>query len=703
MVVVAERYSSQIKRIKYNVEKSYLYFKSNYDRFNRFRDFVFNTSLDGESIALLKTLKKPQIEFNILEAYISRLRGEFSKQEPSILVMAGDEGKVQPEVIDIAQGHIKYVLDDANKDGFEYQVYTDVLSGGFSVGKVYTKYSRPKAMDQVIAIERVYDPVLCGFDPLARLPHKGDGNYCFELFPMLKEDFEHMHPEIDTSQLKFNREIEGFNWSYKNAKDDILLLADYYEKKKRRLKLLLIAGNQVMTQDEYNKLLEDWQDSGRIEVPPAIVKERWTEIDMIVRFQFIEDRVIEYEETDFTMLPLIFFDGNSIIIRHNKDHSVEQMCRPYVYNAIGMQKLKNFAGQTLGNELENMIQHKFVVAKESLPLEEEYLQPYRDVQQADVLIYNYNNELQPDKPLPAPQPIQRIPIPPEVHNTFLSADQMTQTILGNFDMDLGKLNKQQVSGIAMIESVTQSNSAAMPYVVGYMQGLSRIAEIVLDLIPKYFATPRTMPIVKADGKRDYVKINQRDGVDMKYEQNALNVRVEAGVNFSVQKSRAMAQVVALMQASPLFAQFVNTEGLDILLDNVEIKGIDQIKEKATEWMKQMKQMQQQQQQQASQMPNPAMMKMQIEQGKLQQASQKMSIDAQMQQMESQLKAFETRMKAQEAQIHAQVQVKKANTELESHRIDAHLKIKDQEHRHLKEAIELHHNINQEKTNENKET
>jgi len=38
----------------------------------------------------------------------------------------------------------------------------------------------------------------------------------------------------------------------------------------------------------------------------------------------------------------------------------------------GYPKLKNFAGQTLGNELENMIQHKFIVAKESLPQEEEY-------------------------------------------------------------------------------------------------------------------------------------------------------------------------------------------------------------------------------------------------------------------------------------------------------------------------------------------
>ena len=685
MVQIAARYTEQLGRIKKNVEKAYLYFKPNYQRFNEFRKFTFETALNSETTAVLKTLKKPEIEFNIIESYVSRLRGEFSKQEPSYIIMAGDEDPVDTQIIDIVQGHIKHIVEEGNKQGTEYNVYTDTLSGGFSVVKVWTEYANEMSFNQNIRIGRVYDPVLCGFDPLARESHKGDGHFCFELFPMEKSDFQHKYPDVDIEKLKFVRSMEGFNWSYKNEMDEIVLICDYYERKISKVKIYKLADNRSMSKEEYDNMIAKWD---QIVQPPAVTEERYTDKNTIVRYRVIEDQVLEYKETDFRYLPLVFIDGNSIISRNPNDQSVQQLCRPYVYNAQGIQKLKNFAGQTLANELENMIQHKFMVAKESIPTEEDYLQAYRDVQQADVLVYNYMNELAPDKPLPPPQVVQRVNIPQEVINTFVGADNMTQNILGSFDMDIAKMNNSQTSGIALIEGATLNNSAAMPYIVGFLQGWNRIAEIIIDLIPKYFKTPRTMPIIKADGKRDYVKTNQPQGIEIKYGENALNVRVEAGVNFSVQKSKALNQIIALMQVSPLFGQFINTEGLDILLDNIEIKGIEEIKEKADNWMQQMKKMQAQQQNQ----PNPEMMKAQIEQAKLQQKSaetqSKFALD-----MEK-LKADQFKVMADLKQSNDSnmIQALKSQTERFSKEVDLALKHLDQHHRHGKETIELHHMI-----------
>jgi hypothetical protein len=669
MADVAKRYQDELPRIKKNVEKAYAYFKPNYVRYQKFREFVFNTALDPATISLLKTLKKPQIEFNILEAYISRLRGEFAKQEPSIEVMAGDEQPVDTEVINVVQGHLRHIFCEANKDSCEYQVYTDTLSGGFSVMKVWTEYAHEMSFNQVIKMGRAYDPTLCGFDPLARAPHKGDGNFCFEIFPMLKEDFEREYPNISISDISFAREISGFNWSYVNNDLEIVLLCDYYERKHKRTKIVQLADQRVMTMDEYDKFLAEWELSGRIEQPPAIIgKPRMTDVETIERYRFMQNRVLEHVITSFKQLPLIFIDGNSVLIRNGDDNSVLQMCRPYVYHAEGIQKLKNFAGQTLGNELENMIQHKFKVAKESLPLEEDYLAAYRDIQQADILVYNYNNELNPAQPLPIPQEVQRIPIPPEVTNTFMGADALTQTILGNFDMDLGKMPQQQVSGVAVIESVTQSNSAAMPYIVGFLQGLNRVAEIIVDLLPKYFITPRTIPVVKLDGTRDYIKINQPGGVKLNYGNNALNVKIEAGVNFHVQKTKAMAQIIALMQASPLFAQFMNTEGLAVLLDNVEIKGIEQIKELAAAWQEKMRQMQEQQMQQR----NPLEQQVEVEKAKIEQKAEQSKIDLE-------VKAAELAIEKQKADTERMVAISNMGLELDKLTVE-HAKTQAQETR-----------------------
>ena len=678
---VAQHYKDQLSRIKGNIEKAYTYFKPNYQRFNTFRKLVFDTALDSQEIALLKTLKKPQIEFNILEAYVSRLRGEFSKQEPNFEIMAGDEEPIDIQIINVVHGHLKHIIDESNKDGMEYNVYTDTLSGGFSVVKVWTEYASDMSFNQVIRVGRVYDPVLCGFDPIARQTHKGDGHFCFELFPMLKEDFQRDYPHIDVDKLSYVRAIEGFNWSYKNEHDEILLVGDYYEKKIKKVKIVKLANNKAMTIDDYKQRLAKWEEMGLIEQPPQIIDERTTEIERIVRYRIIENEVLEYKNTDYKFLPLVFFDGNSILIREPNDHSITQMTRPYVYQARGIQRLKNFAGQTLANELENMIQHKFMVAKEALPTEEEYLQAYRDVQQADVVVYNHVNELQPDQPLPPPQVIPRVNIPQEVINTFIGADNLTQNILGTFDMDISKLNNSQTSGIAIVESATQNNSAAMPYIVGYLTGMNRIAELVLDLIPKYVKTPRTIPIVERDGKRSYVPVNQKQGISLQYGESALNVRVEAGVNFTMQKSKALTQIIALMQASPLFAEFMNTEGLSILLDNIEIKGIDQIKEMAKQWMVQMQEMRKQQMEQQKNQPNPVQMKMQMEQAKMQAKSQadqgKLQIDM------AKLKQDQMKMMSDMKQSHDSnmIQALKAQTEKFAKMVDLKMKTMDMHHKH----------------------
>jgi hypothetical protein len=75
------------------VRNGHDYFKENYDRYNEFIRFVFESNLTGDEITLLQSINRPQLEFNILESRISRLLGEFSKQEPDIYVTADDETK----------------------------------------------------------------------------------------------------------------------------------------------------------------------------------------------------------------------------------------------------------------------------------------------------------------------------------------------------------------------------------------------------------------------------------------------------------------------------------------------------------------------------------------------------------------------------------------------------------------------------------
>lgn len=626
MAHIAEKHLNRLKDIKATIEQSYQYFKDNNDRYHEFIKFVFQSSMTQDDLETLEKLGKPQIEFNILESFVSRLRGEFAKQQPSLTVRANDGipvSQLTPEftkTIDVIEAYLRAIFFDANNDKLEYQVYSDLLAGGFSVLEVYTDYVHENSFEQNIYVDRVFDPTLTGFDPLARTSHKGDGKYCFQLYPMTKKAFEAKYGSKLTDNMSFSKNVSGFGFSYRSESEEIVLVCDYYEKKYKEEKILLLTNGQTVTEKEYEKIQQRWIDEVILDPIPEIVKERKTTKESIVRYRLCESEVLDYTETNYKHLPLVFVDGNSVII--NDGQQQYQMTRPYVYHAKGVQRLKNFAGQSLANELENIVQHKFMVAIESIP--EKYKEAYQNVQKQNTLIYHhFLDETAPEITLPPPQPVARQPIPPEITNTFRLSDDMTQVILGSYDVAQGT-NRGDLSGAAIAMGAIQSNNASVPYIVGYIKGLNRVAQIIVDLIPKYYRTPRTLPVLLPSGKRSYEVINKAGSIYMNYDPNSLQVKVQTGVNFAIQKELAMKTITGLMQSSQGFAEFINQEGLSMLLDNIDIRGIDELKSKAEKWEQNKRQEQQSMQQMQQQMQQ---MQMQLSQMSAQAKVQKTQAEA----------------------------------------------------------------------------
>jgi predicted GNAT family acetyltransferase len=179
------------------------------------------------------------------------------------------------------------------------------------------------------------------------------------------------------------------------------------------------------------------------------------------------------------------------------------------------------------------------------------------------------------------------------------SDNLIQGILGSYDAALG-IQNNELSGVAIMQGAMHSNAAAMPYTVGFMKGWNRVCQQLLDLIPKYYLTPRSIPIVEPDGTRSYQTINKAGSPFMNYDSMSLDVKVEAGVNFAVQKQISLETIIQLMQTSESFANFINTKGLGILLDNIDIRGIEGLRQAAGQYMQEVAQKQAEAEQMAQQ-------------------------------------------------------------------------------------------------------
>jgi len=471
----------------------------------------------------------------------------------------------------------------------------------------------------------------------------------------------------------------------------------------------------VMSMRDYEKLKEYWQKEQFIEQLPVIVGQpRWTELERIVRYRLVEQEVLEYEETDYSYLPYVFIDGNSVMLTQGTDNVVYQMTRPYVYHAKGIQDLKNFAAQTLANCLENQIQHKFIVMKEAIPQEMDYLQALNDIQRANTIVVNAYSENNPDKPINTPiREVVNQPAPPEVMGTFQMTDPATQVVLGSFASNLGR-NDNDLSGKAVIESSSVGNAAAMPYVVGYLQGLTQIGNIIIDLMPKYLLGKRKIGVVSKAGEKDYREINTDYTNKLDYEEQALSVNIEAGVNFQVQKNQAVEQIIALMHSNESLQAFFNDEdgGLPILVKNLTVYGADELPEAVERWSvkKQQLQQQQMQMQQQEMMQSPQMIRAQAELKKIEADNEQRSFDNQIEiarmSIDKELadaKILESEAKVSQAQIDSAVRLEESQTSLEVHALESATKlaeIQSRSHNDKLAHIKLAHEISQSKGSNN---
>lgn len=708
MAQIKQDAKDQLPRIKKNVESAYNYFKENYTRFREFKKYVFRETINEQQRSMLQQLNRPVIEFNLGAGSVNRLLGEFADHEPGIEVSPAEGVPVGQDVLDVVEGSIRHTLYEANKHSFSNRIYKDMLGGGFAVAKVWTDYSSPMSFNQQIYWSHVFDSTMVGFDPLARDPHKGDGQFSFEIFPMLEDEFKRNYPNVEIKSVSYIRDIESFNWSYKDTSNQkIILVADYYEKKYKKVQIVRLADGKVMTVKRYKEMKQYWEEQQFIEQIPVVVgKPRWTTLEIIVNYKLIEDQILSYEETDYTFLPHVFFDGNSEILTQGTSNCTYQFCKPYYFHAKGAQDLMNFSGMAIANNIENMSMSKFIVKKEAIPQEQDYIEAITDPQRANTIVVNAYSENNPDKPIPEPiREVVNVPLPPDVGQTFNGAVGLVQAILGS--MASNPVNGQSfISGKAIVESLSADNASAMPYVTGYLAGLGQMATIHVDLLPKYIVGKRTIPIVQKNGDKIYQDVNVEGKPSLNYEERAIKVNVEAGVNFQVQKNQALQQIIALMQASEGFSGFMNSEeGLKILTKNLTIYGADELQEAVPKFIEQQQQQQQQamQAQQQAMQQDPRMIKAQADVQKVQLEAQEMQLKEAQQQFDNQIqiaklanekilvdsKVLEAEAKVSQAQIDSAVALEKAQTSLETHALDSATKLAEIHSREHDKAIKSH--------------
>jgi hypothetical protein len=649
---IKKKYLDEIPRIKKSVEDAQNYFKDNNRRFHQSREFLYKSTLTEDDRANLKAQGKPEVEVNIIEPMVSRQCGEWSKQTPDMTVRSKND-EINPEQPKIVEGYLRCILSDSDAQEIQIEIHKEIMSGGFSVLEVVTEYESDTSLNQVIRLQKPFDSTLCGFDPMARKPSKHDGNFCYKLTPMLQSQAKEEFPNVNFEQVKsesiFMTESDDFRWMYTDNQRDIVLIADYFEKKYENVKFVMYEDPQVPDKvktvpiEKYEAMIQEWKSFG---LPPQVLQERTRKVPKIYRYRFIGDQIIEEPiKTNFRFLPLVFFDGNSAVLKG------KQRTRSYIHNTFDAQRIKNLAASSFVNDMENMRQSDIFVAKKALPTEPEFKLSWLNPQKATApFVYNSGEGI------PEPRVERRGDINAQTMQIYQMFDTSVQTVLGNYDPQIG-INEKDLSGVAIEEGATQSNGAAMPYVVNYMSSWNHTARIIADLLPKYCNTLTTLPVMLPNGQKTYIRINDAEIPESKltYDSDDLEVVIKAGVNFEIQRNRAFETIIKLMTVSEAFRAMMEQQGLPILIDNIDIRGKDQLKQMAERFLAMNMQKTQNQ-------PNLAEQDMQLKAQKVMNESKKIDQDGYFKNKDLELKKMDTAIHAMDLERTALIESAKVRNE-----------------------------------------
>jgi hypothetical protein len=254
-----------------------------------------------------------------------------------------------------------------------------------------------------------------------------------------------------------------------------------------------------------------------------------------------------------------------------------------------------------------------------------------------------------------------------------------KAIMGLFDASLGA-KSNETSGRAILARQREGDVSSFHFIDNLSRSIRHAGRVIIDLIPHVYSTQRMIRIMGVDGEPQNVPVNQpvmmrpqqpgqpqmppqplpqgvqvgTDGMPMDPQLRAMarvfdltvgkyDVTVETGPSFTTQREEAASQMMELLRVYPQAAPVIG----DILAENLDWPGADEIADRLKQLQQHMLGQQQQQGQQPPGIDPKLMQELQTLQTELMTTKQQLAAlqaDQSTENDTNQIKAFDAQTK-----------------------------------------------------------
>ncbi|MBL4707290.1 MAG: hypothetical protein JKY48_02465 [Flavobacteriales bacterium] len=711
-----------------NINKAYELEKDNNREYRTSKRAVSYNSLLPEDIQNLEAQGLSTFTVNFLQPLINQQLKTLHDAAPTNYIDTNTSAPEDKFKAELLTKKLKTVNYENHYADVIYQASENSFVAGKAVIKIKTDYKYKDSFKQYIFYENVEDATTVFFDPYCQKKNKEDAEYVCEIKFITKDRARKLYPIAMSGNGDNKVGLELFSAMEhrdERLQESLVSVVDYYYKKEGNKykiyqlendaqnptqeqkpyigKPVVIKQEQIDLFFEYHTQVADntlkfkvdrsyreMDESvkqillDRVQMGTEIttgkyspdgqkiVSERTQTDTSIKRCRFVNNSLVEKEKPiNFDGLPFVYIPGNDQYI------DGKNKILPYAKNAMDAQRIANLILNLFCSEAFNNRTGTYMTPNGSV--DKETLNAMKKPYEKNVIVYNqYSPEFKDSmngQPLPLNPPtyMQAPPLPTDYVGVVASMYETATKILGSNMMSLD----QATSGEHLYKLSEYVSAAIEPYVQNLLQSLTQLGRLILGGLRR-IETNEMITLKRGGEEKQHM-------LDYNFPAHHFNVRVERGVSYKLQQDATVERLIKLAQASPPFAQWLYSQGMPMLMQNMQFNNKADIIGEYETFM--------QEQAQQSQKPNPEAQALQVtSQARMMDAQAKM-MDANTKQQQGQLNAHKMQQEMQMAELDGVIKLRSQNLkeeemESQNHRTAATI-WKDIHNSHVKEDELVH--------------
>jgi hypothetical protein len=507
---------------------------------------------------------RPALTINHTNTYCARLENTLRQQRPRIKCHpVGDGANVDTAAV--VNGLIRHI-EDRSKASVAYDTgVASALNIGWGYWRIVSEYLDPMSFDQELIIKAIRNPFVVYMDPAAVMPDGRDQGWCIISETMKRAEYKRRYPKA-----------ENVEWRYTDAPGD--MVTDWESKEEVRLaeyyRIHEVRDTLVKCSDGSVKLRSELANPAIImAVGLTIVAERPTTRCVVQWFRLNGRTIVDRRTLPGYHIPVIRCEGNVLDVngRVMRKGMVEDLKDPaQMFNYWRTAQTERYALTPKA---------PWVVAEGQIEGHPEW----NDANQKSYSTLVYKPVAGPDNVtlLPPPQRVPPAQVEAGMTEAANGAEHDLMSVAG-MPQENPEIAARVVSGNKYLQRRQgMQDLTHFQYYDNQTLAIAWTGQLLLELIPHYYDTPRVQRILGEDGVPKIVTLNQREQADDGIERVLNDVTVgryavvmDTGPGYATKREEAAENMLELL-GTPLGEKVAQTSG-DIVVRNMDFHGAEEV-------------------------------------------------------------------------------------------------------------------------------